>query len=277
MNQAKKGFYLKRKYELDDIRLLVECVYSSRFLTEYQSKLLSDIVFDLVSEHQKDSLMHDVLLTDRVRTSNKEVLTNIGTINEAMSKEIQSNPHIPEKISFQYLKHDIENLEKQTTRRKGDLYVVSPYKLLINDGYYYLLGFDDKSKKMRTYRIDRMKKVKSIGEPREGEDAFLLVDLKSYTKRVFNMFGGKVRQITLRCVSSLLDTMVDRFGTKDAIYKKLDNNHFVVTVQMEVSDQFFGWLCGFGKRVKVISPVDVEEDFGKYVSKIRDMYEDVIT
>lgn len=81
----------------------------------------------------------------------------------------------------------------------------------------------------------------------------------------------------LRCVSSLLDTMVDRFGTKDAIYKKLDNNHFVVTAQMEVSDQFFGWLCGFGKRVKVIFPVEVEEDFGKYVSKILDMYEDVIT
>ena len=72
----------------------------------------------------------------------------------------------------------------------------------------------------------------------------------------------------LRCVSSLLDTMVDRFGTKDAIYKKLDNNHFVVTAQMAVSDQFFGWLCGFGNRVKVISPVDVEEDFETFPRKI---------
>lgn len=271
-DKNRKGFYLKRKYQFDDIRLLVECINSSRFLAENQTSLLRDIVYELVSDNQKEQLEHDVLLTDRIRTSNKSVLDNISTINEAMCKEKQGKKHIPEKISFQYLKYDIDNLEKQTTRRKGELYVVSPYRLIINDGYYYLLAFDDKSKEPRTFRVDRMKNVVSTGEVREGADEVEKVDPKT----LFGMFSGNIRQITLRCINKLLDTMVDRFGTKDAVYKKYDDNHFTVSAQMAVSKQFYGWLCGFGKEVKIVSPVDIEEEYAKHLLKTQEMYKDVL-
>lgn len=270
-DKNRKGFYLKRKYQFDDVRLLVECINSSRFLAENQTGVLRDIVYELVSDNQREQLEHNVLLTDR-RTSNKGVLDNISAIHEAVCKEKQGKPHTPEKISFQYLKYDIENLEKQTTRRKGELYVVSPYKLIINDGYYYLLAYDDKSKKPRTFRVDRMKNVSATGAVREGADEVERIDQKT----MFGMFSGNTRQITLRCINRLLDTMVDRFGTKEAVYRKVDENHFNVSAPMVVSEQFYGWLCGFGKGVKVTSPVDIEEEYAKHLSKIQEMYKDVL-
>ena len=159
-------------------------------------------------------------------------------------------------------------------RRKGALYKVSPYRLLINDGNYYLLAFDDRSQEMRTYRVDRMKGVTLTGEPRDGEEEYaeLAKDIGNYTQRVFGMFSGKRVRLTLRFVNSLLDTAIDRFGTKGLNYSKVDENHFTVNPEVELSDQFFGWLCGFGNKVKMIAPDFAIEDFTAYLDKIRTVY-----
>lgn len=255
-DKSKKGFYVRqRHFDINDIRLLAECVYSAKFIAEGQAKRLVDVVCDFVSKDQADKIRHNAFLTDRVKTNNKSVLFNISAINEAMSKKIDGEAHIPEKITFKYLKYSIGNMNQQVERRHGAAYKVSPYQLLINDGNYYLLAYDDLSKAMRTYRVDRMKDVSFTGEPREGEDIFKEIDLKSYTHRVFSMFGGDVKTIRLRFINLLLDTAVDRFGT-DALYLKSDDNHFEVHAKVEVSEQFFGWLLGFGKKVKIISPDD---------------------
>ncbi len=272
-DRKRKGFYAKnRNYDVSDIRLLAECIYSAKFLEKSQSDFLVDVICDNVSERQAKTIKHDILLTDRVRTNNSEVLNSIITINEAMSKELDGEKHIPEKISFKYLKYTISDLKKQIERRKGDVYAVSTYALLINDGYYYLLGFDDKQQKLVHYRIDRMKDVKRFGEKRDGEREFLDVDLKSYTQRVFNMYGGEERRVVMRFINPLLDTVVDRLGTKGVQYSKSDERHFTVSANLEVSPQFFGWLLGFGKRAKLISPDDVVEKFKGYVDGVREIY-----
>ena len=272
-DKARKGFYVRqRHFDLNDIRLLAESIYSSKFLTEGQTKRLVDVACEFVSEHQAEKIRHNVFLTDRVKTNNKSVLNNISIINEAMSKEIEGEKHIPEKISFKYLKYTIDNVGNQVERRHGAKYVVSPYQLLINDGNYYLLAFDDYSKEIRTYRVDRMKGVSFTGEPREGQKAFEEIDLHTYTKRVFSMFGGEQKRVTLRFINPLLDTVVDRFGKEGVIYRKEDDTHFSVYTQVEISDQFFGWLLGFGKKVKILEPADVKEKFVAYMDKIREMY-----
>ena len=151
-------------------------------------------------------------------------------------------------------------------------YIVSPYKLLINDGNYYLLAFDDESQDMRTYRVDRMKDVRPMGEPRDGKEAFGAIDLKDYTKRTFSMFGGKPERVEMRFINPLLDAVIDRFGTSGVRYFMEDERHFTVTADVEISDQFFGWLLGFGKRVKLIGPQAVVDQFAAYLDKIREMY-----
>lgn len=269
----RKGFYIQRRqFDLNDIRMLAECVYSAKFISEGQAKRLVDVVCDFVSEAQAERIKHNAFLVDRVKTNSRVVPINLSIINNAMSNSIEGQSHRPEKITFKYLKYTIDDVEKQVERRKGDRYRVSPYQLLISDGNYYLLAFDDNKKQMRTYRVDRMKDVALTGEPREGKEAFDAIDLKTFSQRAFSMYSGKQKRVTIRFIPTLLDTAVERFGTKGVQYSNIDDHHFTVTADVEVSDQFFGWILGFGKKAKLLYPLDVVKSFTEYVDKIRSMY-----
>ena len=199
-------------------------------------------------------------------------MNNISTINSAMRKGTKDAPHVQHKICFKYLKYNINDVNQQTERRQGKKYIVSPFKLLINDGNYYLLAFSDEHQEMRIYRLDRMKDVEELTEQRDGEHEFLLMDLDTFTRRTFGMFGGERRGITLRFINKLLDTVIDRFGTKGIRYRKIDENHFEIDTDVEISAQFFGWLLGFGKQVKIMGPEPVIKEFQEYLDKIREMY-----
>lgn len=117
-----------------------------------------------------------------------------------------------------------------------------------------------------------MKDIRFTGEPRDGDDEFKKIDLKTYTKRVFSMFGGEQRLVEIHFINPLLDAVVDRFGTKDVPYAKVDGTHFSVTAKVEISDQFFGWILGFGKKAKILYPDVVLDQFRAYMDKIREMY-----
>jgi len=272
-DKNKKGFYVRqRKFEVADMRLLAECVYAAKFIAEGQAKRLVDVICEFVSEEQASKIKHNAFLTDRVKTDNRSVMNNIATINDAMSRHLDGQPHTPEKISFKYLKHTISDMSKQVERRRGARYTVSPFQLLINDGNYYLLAFDDYAQDMRTYRVDRMKDIRFTAVPRDGDDVFKKIDLRTYTKRVFSMYGGEQRLVELHFVHPLLDAVIDRFGTKDVQYAKVDDTYFGVTAKVEISEQFFGWLLGFGNKAKIVYPDDLMDQFRGYLDSIREMY-----
>ena len=217
-DNRQKGFYVThRKYDASDIRLISECIYSSKYISQTEAERLVNIMKEFVSDDQASEIRTEALVTNRMRTLNKSALRNVSLIYDAMSKMIDGDKHVPEKISFQYLKYDLNNMDKLTERRKGATYKVSPYKLLINEGNYYLLAFDDKSKEMRTYRVDRM----------TGADVF---------------------------------------------YMPQSKNTFSVTVDVDISNQFFGWICGFGTQAKVKAPDDVVEMMKEHISKIQSVY-----
>ena len=273
-DKKNKGFYIRqRKFDLTDIQFLAQCVYSARFLSKGQCDRLADAITEFVSDYQRDEIKYDTFLTDRIRTANKQVLINISNINEAMRKGTKDAPHMPHKISFKYLKYSINDISKQAERRQGQSYVVSPYKLLINEGNYYLIAYSDKFQEIRTYRLDRMKDVTELeGVEREGENDFLKMDLSMLSSSTFGMFDGEYKGVTLRFVSKLLDSVIDRLGTKNVTYSKADNNHFYVEAHVAISDQFFGWLLGFGNMVKIMGPDSIIEEFRDYLDKIRCMY-----
>jgi predicted DNA-binding transcriptional regulator YafY len=268
----RKGFYVRqRKYDASDIRFLAESVYTARFIDAMTSKRLIGVLGALVSEHEHKNITHDVFLTDRVKTDNTSVFNNINTITSAMARELDGEKHVPEKIKFKYLYRDIQNYKVYTERGKGAEYVVSPFMLLVSEGFYYLLAFDDAKQKMRTFRVDRMKGVKYTGIPREGEEEFKKIRLEDYALSHFGMFEGEREHVTMRFASHMLDAVVDRFGT-DAVYNKVDSKHFSVTVSVAVSKQFYGWLCGFGNLVKVLSPSHVVDDFKAHLDKVASLY-----
>lgn len=271
----KKGFYVKeRRYEPDEIKLAAEAIYATKFLTEKQAKSFVDLLCGFVSDHQAQEIRHDVEMVDRRKTENKHTFQNVSTINGAMLKEVAGERREPSKISFKYQKYTINDVKKQVDCRKGAKYTVSPYKLLMNDGNYYLLAFDDASKEMRTYRVDRMKEVEILdSEPREGADVYAALNMRDFAKRTFSMFGGRHERVTIRFINPLLDAVIERFGTAGGTdYTKDDDDHFLVWTDVEISDQFFGWLLGFGKRTKIIAPQSVVDDFAAYLDKIRKMY-----
>lgn len=268
-----KGFYVRQRHcDPNDVRLLAECVYAAKFVTEGQAKRLVNAVCDLASVHQAERIQHNAFLVDRVKTNNKSVFNNISIINDAMSRKLGGQKHSPEKIKFKYLKHTIDDVTREVDRRKGDDYTVSPYALLISDGNYYMLAYDDKYKKLRTYRVDRMRNVRRTNIPRDGEEEFSQINMSNYTQRVFGMHSGTSSLVTIRFIPPLLDAAVERFGTKGAQYCMCDERHFSVTANVEVSDQFFGWILGFGKRAKILGPNDVVEKFKAYLDKVREMY-----
>lgn len=264
---------LSRDFELDDLKLLAECVHATKFISKSKAKELVEKIGTLGSNFAAEQLQEEVFLCDRVKTNRKGILNNIANINYAMSRRWDAKPRTPSKISFQYMKYQINDVHSQVERRKGAAYVVSPFKLLINDGNYYLLAYSDYAKAMRTFRVDRMKNVKVLeNQPREGEDEYLSIDMDSYTQRVFSMFGGKKRRVRIRFINPLLDTVIERFGTKDAIYSADGEQHFIVAATVEISDQFLAWVCGFRKKATIIAPSDVVEDMKNFLSDISDRY-----
>lgn len=272
--QGGKYRLLSRQFEFDDLRLLAECVHAAKFISASKAKELVSTIAEFCSSYQAEELQREVFLCDRVKTTRKDILLIIGIIQAAMSVRENGKPKPPQKISFKYLKYTIQDKNAQVERRKGAAYKVSPYKLLINEGNYYLLAYDDKAQDMRTYRVDRMKEVKALDEPREGAEAFAAIDMETYTRRVFSMFGGEQKRVSVRFINPLLDTAIERFGTApDVFYRPDDERHFVVTADVEISNQFFAWVCGFGKRAKIIWPSDVVEDMKEFLSGISGMYE----
>ena len=140
------------------------------------------------------------------------------------------------------MKYTLQNREAQTPRRNGEIYNVSPFKILINEGNFYMLAYN--GKRITTYRIDRMENVIETKELREGAEMFSKIDMHDFTRRVFSMFGGEEKHVTIQLTNDLLNTVVDRYGANGANYSPDDEEHFKIHVNVEISNMFFGWICG---------------------------------
>ena len=282
----RKGYYYDNLFcDFEDIRLAAECIYAAKFIDEARAeRMIEEIICKNISKYQKDEILHDIFVTDRVHTSNTKLYRIIETITEAMRHRVEDDKddlktkykHRPEQISFQYMTYKLEDVTKQVERGEGKEYVVSPHRLMVCDGNYYLLAYNPKSKreKVRMYRVDRMKDVKRIrGSEREGFAEIGEVDLETYTKTHFGMFEGVGENVTIRFTNNLLDAVVDRFGTKGVIYQRHDDKHFTVTTKVYISPQFYGWVFGFGNGAKILKPAKVKREYSELLKKLIGMYE----
>lgn len=262
---ADHGGYLvtSRPYKFAELQLLTECVNSARFISDNQARNLRRTISGLCSVHQAKQLNSDSRVVNRSKTINTAVMKSIRTITDAISHGRQ--------ISFKYLSYSFNNLHTQVERRAGATYTVNPFYMLIDNGFYFLMTYN--GKKVWPYRIDRMKDVRELTTPREYEKEFKEnVDITNYTQRVFSMFGGQREKVTIRFINQRLDTVVDQFGIRGVKYEKVDEGHFTVTTEVELSDMFYAWIFGFGRRAKIIDPPYVADKMREYCQKVADMY-----
>lgn len=257
----------RRPYDFEELRLLAECVRASKFISKSQEEHLLLAIENLCSDYQIEELQNEVYLVGRNKTTNKHIMAAMLKVNQAIREN--------KKISFRYQKFTIKDRTQQVDRRGGATYKISPFKLIINDGYYYVLAWDSKKSTTMTYRLDRMKGVDiCTDEPREGNMEFSKINMEAYTQQHFGMFSGEKKRVSLRFTNNLLDTMVDRFGTgANVSYYADGDRHFVVNAEIAISDQFYGWLCGFRKMAKIVSPPSVVEDFQNFLDDIYGRYE----
>ena len=250
-----KYFIGSRKFELPELKLLIDAVESSRFITAKKSESLIRKIHTLTSQGQVSKLRRNNYVVDRIKPDNEQIYYIVDTINDAINEGKQ--------ISFQY--YDYSGLKKMVLKNKGEIYKLSPYKLIWSGDYYYVIGYSEKKGKVINFRVDRIAVAPTI----LSENAIPVpkdFDLENFTKEVFFMFSGDEVEVDLQCDNSLMKTMIDRFGenVKTLAY---DMTSFRLITEVSVSPTFFGWVFGFDGKVKILGPKNVKEQYYKMISE----------
>lgn len=252
------GYYIgERDFELPELKLLVDSVQSSKFITQDKTHKLIKKIENLASFYDGQLLQRQVFVTNRVKSMNESIYYAVDVVSDAITQN--------KKIRYQYFEYTVT--KERRLRHNGAYYEVSPFALIWDDENYYMLAWDSEAEKMKHYRVDKMQKVSLTENERDGLDEFEKVDMSAYTKTVFGMFGGKEQKVKLRFTNHLVGAVLDRFG-RDTIIVKDGEEHFAVTVNVVVSQQFFGWVFGFGNDVEIISPEDVRLEMKKHAEEI---------
>ena len=237
-----------REFELAEVKLLIDAIQSSKFITQTKSRELITKIKSFVSEHQAKQLQRQVYINDRVKTMNEFVYYNVDDIHTAINQN--------QKIRFKYFKWDINT--KLVPRHNGDWFIVSPWALTWDDENYYMVAFDDLDSKIKHYRVDKMMHISIEEEKRSGRDVFRNFDMAEYSKATFGMYQGQKAKVKIQFANYMCGVFIDRFG-KDISFRPIDDEHSELHVDVNVSPQFFGWIFSLGKDVKVIGPSEVVE------------------
>lgn len=252
-----------RIFELAELKLLVDAVQASKFITSKKSRELIGKIGSLTNQMDARQLKRQVYVSDRIKTENESIYYNVDYIHRA----IQEN----RKISFRYFEWNID--KKMQFKKAGERYVVSPHQLIWNDEYYYMVAYDEKAEIMKHYRVDKMNDISLTKEPRCGVELFKSIKPARYSSKTFSMFGGRDEVVMLEFENHFAGVVIDRFG-KDVEIRQRDEEHFSIRVNIAVSGQFYGWLTGLGKGARILLPENVKKEYEDYLKGILERYED---
>ena len=253
-------YIASREFELPELKLLVDSVQASKFITRKKSMELISKIEKLTSHKNAKKLHRQVFVTNRVKTLNEQIYYNVDKIYDAIFEN--------KKITFKYFSLGV-NKEK-IYRKDGERYTESPVTLTWDDENYYLITYKPKYDGFAHYRVDKMEGIELSDEDRElGEKPF---DITAYSKKTFGMFGGDETDVSIRFENGLAGVVFDRFGMDVPIMKDGDN-HFICKIKAAVSPQFLSWVVGFGERAKIVSPESVKEELVKLLDGVLKNYE----
>lgn len=257
------GYYLdNRAFSVADLKLIIDAVQSSKFLSEAKTVMLIEALEALCSHHQAKGLNRQVIVSNRVKNMNASIHNNVDHINADIEADVC--------IRFKYFDYGMKM--ERVFRKSGAWYEVSPLALVYCDENYYLVGYVPAEDKMRNYRVDRMTNVNATTKPRTGKALFTKEEQAQYQKNTFKMYSGKVQDVTMRFRFNMMNAVVDKFGRQDYV-KVIDEEHFEITVPVAVSPQFYGWIFGLGGYVTIMAPQSVRKGMVKELEKIRKRYE----
>ena len=248
-------FIGSRYFELPELKLLVDAVASSKFITEKKSAELISKLDKFASVYQREYIKRNILTESRIKPHNERSFYIVDSINEAINKN--------RKVQFTYFEYDAN--KQKVLRNEGKPYLFSPYSLVWNGDYYYVVGYSHKHQKIGTFRVDRIDSTPEIMEEtaQPMPDGF---SVSEFTKTVFQMYDQERATVKLVCTNEMMKVIIDRFG-EDVHTEIVDDGHFKATVEVSLSPNFYGWLFGFGAKIKLVSPQWVVEKYRKMLEK----------
>ena len=251
VSRPNRYFWGERVFEMPELKLLVDAVSSSRFITEKKSRALTKKLYEFSSKYQRRSIKRNIYVTKRAKTDNEEIYYTIDAVNDAINRR--------KKIAFRYTEYDAD--AKKILRNDGEVYELSPYALFWNEDYYYVVGWSDKHGNVSVFRADRLYKPLVLNERAvKRPENFRLED---YSRRIFEMYDGEPVTVELRCRDDLMKYIVDRFGENPDV-RRDGEGRSVVTIEVSLSPTFYAWVFRFGGGIEILSPE-------KAVDEIREM------
>lgn len=263
---AKQGKYYSyyvasREFELPELKLLVDAVQSSKFVTERKSRELIKKIERLGSRYEASQLQRQVYVSGRIKTMNESIYYNVDKIHSAVNRNV--------KVRFQYFQWNVER--KMELRRDGKYYSISPWAVSWDNENYYMIGYDAEACRMKYYRVDKMLNLSVSEEEREGKEAMESFDLAALSRKTFGMFAGEEQYVKLELKNEMAGVIIDRFGADAALIRK-GEDHFVVNVYVAVSRQFLSWVISLGDGVRILGPEPVVCQMREEAERLRAVY-----
>lgn len=249
----------ERRFELAELKLLVDAVQASKFITVKKSTQLIKKLEGLASNQEASQLQRQVYVADRIKTMNESIYYNVDMIHNAIAGNV--------KIRFQYTKWTVK--KELQLKKNGGLYEVSPWTLSWDNENYYLVAFDTI---IKHYRVDKMMKISLTEEAREGKEYFERLHLASYTKKMFGMYHGTEELVKIRFSNELAGVVIDRFG-KEVLLHPAGEAHFTAHLKVAVSPQFLAWVVGLGSNARILAPESVVAEMKQMIQSLSALYE----
>lgn len=265
--QKNKTYYYhvgSRDFEIAELKLLVDAVQSSKFITEKKSRELIQKLEKFASRNEAKQLHRQVYVQGRVKTMNESIYYNVDKIHAAISNHVQ--------IKFQYYQWDRN--KNMVLRHEGAYYCISPWELLWDDENYYLVGYDSKEHMIKHFRVDKMLKISLLETPAEGEEYVRELDMASYSSKRFGMFDGEEQMVRIEFENHFAGVVIDRFG-KDVVMRPVDKGHFVANVEIAVSRQFIHWVMALGDGARITGPEHVVKTVKEEVQRLLGQYDEI--
>ena len=250
-----------RNLELAEMKLLVDAVQSSKFITERKSRQLIEKLEHYISRYDAKKLNQQVYVHGRIKTMNESIYYNVDAIHSAINAAVM--------ISFQYFQWNLK--KEMEPRHEGERYVISPWGLIWDNENYYMVGYDAKVELIKHFRVDKMLRIQPMDCKRKGQKLFPQGNIVNYAEKHFGMFSGKEESVTLLCQNEFIGVIIDRFG-RDVKIRPVDKDHFQAKVEVVVSNNFFGWVFGLGDGVTLTGPEDVVASLREEVQRMYEQY-----
>lgn len=262
---GKQVFYHvgSREFELAELKILVDLIQSSKFLTEKKSQSLIHKMEGLTSVYEAKQLQRQVYINGRVKSENEKIYYNVDLLHTAINQNV--------KIQFQYYQWNTE--KQKELRHHGKQYFVSPWALSWDNENYYLIGYAEDIKEIRHYRVDKIMNLELTDVERTGQDVIDSFNMVLYIKKIFSMFDGEEQKVRLRVTKDLIGVMIDRFGTDIEIVPQ-DNDSVEVITNVIVSPHFLGWILALGDGVRILEPESVVEEMREMLKSGAERYGD---